>query len=60
MKQKNINMGKMEQEEEIIKYALEFLQSNLEDNVLDDLCKIVETNDPNEVEYILNELIENY
>jgi len=50
----------MEQEEEIIKYALEFLQSNLEDNVLDDLCKIVETNDPNEVEYILNELIENY
>jgi len=50
-------MGK---EEEIIKYALEFLQSNLEDDVLEDLGKIMETNDSNEIEYILCDLIENY
>ncbi len=59
MKQKNINMKKMEQEK-IIKYALGFLLSNLEDDALEDLGKIMETNDPNEIEYILDELIENY
>jgi hypothetical protein len=59
MKQKNINMEKMEQEK-IIKYALNFLLSNLEDDVLEDLGEIMETNDPNEIEYILNDLIENY
>jgi hypothetical protein len=59
MKQKNINMEKMEQEK-IIKYALGFLLSNLEDDTLEDLGKIMETNDPNEIEYILNDLIENY
>jgi len=60
MKQKNINiMEKMEQEK-IIRYALNFLLSNLEDDVLEDLGEIMETNDPNEIEYILNDLIENY
>jgi hypothetical protein len=59
MKQKNINMEEMEQEK-IIKYALNFLLSNLEDDVLEDLGEIMETNDPNEIEYILNDLIENY
>jgi hypothetical protein len=60
MKSKSINIEKMEQEDSIIKYALNFLISNLEDDVLEDLGEIMETNDPNEVEYILNELIENY
>ena len=60
MKHKNINiMEKMEQEK-IIRYALNFLLSNLEDDVLEDLGEIMETNDPNEIEYILNDLIENY
>jgi len=59
MKQKNINMEKMEQEK-IIKYALGFLLSNLEDDTLEDLGEIMETNDPNEIEYILGDLIENY
>lgn len=50
----------MKQEQEIIKYALEFLQSNLEDDVVEDLGQILETNDSNEIEYILNDLLENY
>lgn len=50
----------MEQEQAIIKYALAYLQDNLEGDVEEKLGKILETNDPNEIEYILNDLIENY
>jgi hypothetical protein len=48
------------QEYEIIKYALTFLLSNLNQDNVDDMSDYIGTNDIDEVEKMLNDIIENY
>jgi hypothetical protein len=50
----------IEQEYEIIKYALTFLLSNLESDVIEDMSDFVGTDDPDEIESILQKLIDEY
>jgi hypothetical protein len=50
----------IEQENEIIKYALTFLLSNLESDVIEDMSNFVGTDDPDEIESILQKLIDEY
>ena len=50
----------IEQEYEIIKYALTYLISNLDDEVAEDMSEYVGTNDPTEIETILQKLIDEY
>ncbi len=50
----------IEQEYEIIKYALTYLISNLGDEVAEDMSEYVGTNDPTEIETILQKLIDEY
>ncbi len=50
----------IQQEYEIIKYALTFLLSNLEDEVIEDISEYIGTNDPDEVEKLITDIIENY
>jgi len=50
----------IEQEHDIIKYALTFLLSNLEDEVIEDMSEYIGTSDPDEVEKLITDIIENY
>jgi len=50
----------IEQEHEIIKYALTFLLSNLEYEVIEDMSEYIGTSDPDEVEKLITDIIENY
>lgn len=50
----------IEQEHDIIKYALTFLLSNLEDEVIEDMSDYIGTNDPDEVEKLITDIIENF
>jgi len=50
----------IEQEHEIIKYALTYLLSNLEDEVIEDMSDYIGTNDPDEVEKLITDIIENF
>jgi hypothetical protein len=50
----------VEQEYEIIKYALTFLLSNLEDEVIEDMSEYIGTSDPDEVEKLITDIVENY
>ena len=50
----------IEQENEIIKYALTFLLSNLESDVIEDMSDFVGTDDPDKIESILQKLIDEY
>ena len=47
-------------EYEIIKYALTYLLSNLEQEVVEDMSEYVGTNDADEIEQILTRIIEEY
>lgn len=49
-----------EQEFKIIKYALTFLLSNLDDDVIKDMSDFVGTNDADEIESKLQEIIDTY
>lgn len=57
---KNESEKEIEQEYEIIKYALTFLLSNLESDVIEDMSDFVGTDDPDEIESILQKLIDEY
>jgi hypothetical protein len=59
-KMKNEKEKEIEQEYEIIKYALTYLISNLDDEVAEDMSEYVGTNDPTEIETILQKLIDEY
>lgn len=50
----------IQQEHEIIKYALTFLLSNLEDEVIEDMSEYIGTSDPDEVEKLITDIVENY
>jgi hypothetical protein len=50
----------LQREYEIIKYALTFLLSNLEDEVIEDMSEYIGTSDPDEVEKLITDIIENY
>jgi hypothetical protein len=50
----------LQQEYDIIKYALTFLLSNLEDEVIEDISEYIGTSDPDEVEKLITDIIENY
>ena len=47
-------------EYEIIKYALTYLLSNLDDEVVEDMSEYVGTDDPDEIESILQKIINDY
>ena len=47
-------------EYEIIKYALTYLLSNLDDEVVEDMSEYVGTDDPDEIESILQKIIDTY
>lgn len=48
----------MEQEHEIIKYALTFLLSNLDDDIVEDMADFLGTSDYEEIEGTLQKLID--
>jgi hypothetical protein len=50
----------LQREYEIIKYALTFLLSNLENEVIEDMSEYIGTSDPDEVEKLIADIIENY
>jgi hypothetical protein len=50
----------IEQEHEIIKYALTFLLSNLEYEVIEDMSDYIGTNDPDEIEKMITDIIQNF
>jgi hypothetical protein len=50
----------LQQEQEIIKYALTFLLSNLENEVIEDMSEYIGTSDPDDVEKLITDIIENY
>ena len=50
----------IEQEHELIKYALTFLLSNLENDVIDDMSDYIGTSDPDEIEAMLQNIIDNF
>lgn len=50
----------VEQEHEIIKYALTFLLSNLDDDVIEDLSDYIGKTNYEEIEKILTDIIESY
>ena len=52
--------NEIEQEYEIIKYALTFLLSNLDDDTIKDLSDYIGDTDKEEVESLLNTIIDNY
>jgi len=53
-------MEKDLQEQEIIKYALTFLLSNLEDDVVEDISDYIGTMDVEEIETIIQNILESY
>jgi hypothetical protein len=50
----------IEQEYEIIKYALTYLLSNIDNEVAEDMSDYVGTDDPDEIESILQKIIDEY
>lgn len=54
------NTNDIEQEYEIVKYALTYLLSNLDDDIIEDMSEYVGTDDFDEVEAILQGIIEAY
>jgi hypothetical protein len=52
--------NEIEQEYEIIKYALTFLLSNLDDDTIKDMSDYIGDTDKEEVESLLNTIIDNY
>ena len=50
----------IDQEYEIIKYALTYLLSNLEQDVIEDMSDYVDIDDPDKIESILQKIIDNY
>lgn len=52
--------NEIEQEYEIIKYALTFLLSNLDDDTIKDMSDCIGDTDKEEVESLLNTIIDNY
>lgn len=54
------NTSEIEQEYEIVKYALTYLLSNLDDDIIEDMSEYVGTDDFDEVEAILQGIIEAY
>ena len=52
--------NEIEQEYEIIKYALTFLLSNLDDDIIKDMSDYIGDTDKEEVESLLNTIIDNY
>ena len=61
-KQHNMNhiKNEIEQEYEIIKYALTFLLSNLNEDIIKDMSDYIEDTDKEEVESLLQTTIDNY
>ena len=49
-----------DQEYELIKYALTYLISNLDQDVAEDMSDYIGTDDPDEIEAMLQEIIDNY
>lgn len=48
----------IEQEYEIVKYALTFLLSNLDDDIIEDMSEYVGTDDFDEVEAMIQDIID--
>ena len=56
----NHTKNEIEQEYEIIKYALTFLLSNLDDDTIKDMSDYIGDTDKEEVESLLNTIIDNF
>lgn len=54
------NTNDIEQEYEIVKYAITYLLSNLDDDIIEDMSEYTGTDDFDEVEAILQGIIEAY
>lgn len=52
------NTTDIEQEQEIIKYALTYLLSNLDDDIIEDMSEYVGTDDFDEVETMIQDIID--
>lgn len=50
----------IEQEHEIIKYALTYLLSNLDNEVAEDMSDYIGTGDADQIEEMLQKIIDNY
>lgn len=53
-----VNINEIDQEAEIIKYALTYLLSNLDDDIVEDMSEYVGTDDFDEVQAILYGIID--
>jgi len=58
--EKQLDTEQEEPTKEIIKYALTYLLSNLDDDVVEDMSDFVGTDDADEIESILQKAIDDY
>lgn len=56
----DVENEELTKEYEIIKYALTYLLSNLDNEVVEDMSEYVGTDDPDEIESILQKIIDTY